>query len=96
MKARLNLQEYANGIAKGDRVVLAKAITLVESTLPVDRALADQLIEKILPRTGNSIRIGITGVPGVGKSTFIEAFGKHIIETHKKKLAILTVDPVVR
>ncbi|MBX2964289.1 MAG: methylmalonyl Co-A mutase-associated GTPase MeaB [Cyclobacteriaceae bacterium] len=93
MKARLNLQEYANGIAKGDRVVLAKAITLVESTLPVDRALADQLIEKILPRTGNSIRIGITGVPGVGKSTFIEAFGKHIIETHKKKLAILTVDP---
>lgn len=93
MKARLNLQEYTNGILQGDRVVLAKAITLVESQLPSDRILADQLIEQVIPHTGNSIRIGITGTPGVGKSTFIEAFGKQIIDKHKKKIAILTVDP---
>jgi len=93
LKARLNLQEYTNGILQGDRVVLAKAITLVESQLPADRALADKLLEQVLPRSGNSIRIGITGVPGVGKSTFIESFGKHIIDCQKKKIAILTVDP---
>lgn len=93
MKARLNLQEYTQGILQGDRVVLAKAITLIESQLSSDRIIADQLVEKVLPHSGNSIRIGITGVPGVGKSTFIEVFGKHIINKHKKKIAILTVDP---
>ncbi|MBX2947060.1 MAG: methylmalonyl Co-A mutase-associated GTPase MeaB [Cyclobacteriaceae bacterium] len=93
MKARLDLQEYVNGILQGDRVVLAKAITLVESELPSDRALADRLLEEVLSKTGNSIRVGITGVPGVGKSTFIEAFGKYVTGTLKKKIAVLTVDP---
>jgi LAO/AO transport system kinase len=87
------MQHYSNGILEGDRVVLAKAITLTESKLAADRELADLLLEEILPRTGNSVRIGITGVPGVGKSTFIETFGSYLIQTHKKKVAVLTVDP---
>ena len=79
-------------LLSGDRRALAKCITLVESTLPADRALATSLIEDILPNTGNSLRIGISGVPGVGKSTFIESFGLHLIETGKK-IAVLAVDP---
>ena len=89
---RLPINDLINGITKGNRVVLAQAITLVESKLEEDRMLAEQLIEHLLPLTGNSIRIGITGVPGVGKSTFIEAFGKHLTSLNKK-LAILTIDP---
>jgi LAO/AO transport system kinase len=73
-------------------MVLSKAITLVESNLPNDEILAADLIGKILSLTGKSIRVGITGVPGVGKSTFIEAFGNHVID-QGKKLAILTIDP---
>lgn len=92
MKSRLTLEEYYSGIINGDNVVLAQAITLIESTLPQDHPLAEALLNKILPSTGNSVRIGITGVPGVGKSTFIEAFGKHITGM-KKKVAVLTVDP---
>ena len=79
-------------LLSGDRRALAKCITLVESTLPADRDLATSLIEEILPETGNSLRIGISGVPGVGKSTFIESFGLHLIETGKK-IAVLAVDP---
>jgi LAO/AO transport system kinase len=89
---RLSIQQYKEGILTCDRVILAKAITLAESSLTSDQDLATELIDTILPFTGNSIRIGITGVPGVGKSTFIEAFGKHLIEENKK-LAILTIDP---
>ncbi|HEX5168975.1 MAG TPA: methylmalonyl Co-A mutase-associated GTPase MeaB [Cyclobacteriaceae bacterium] len=92
LKSRLSLAEYQSGIRNGDTFVLAQAITLVESTLPQDRQLADQLLTTILPFTGNSIRLGITGIPGVGKSTFIEAFGKYITKLNKK-LAVLTVDP---
>ena len=92
MKTRLTVQEYASGILNGDRVVLGKAITLVESELPADQKITTSLFEKILDRTGRSIRIGITGVPGVGKSTFIEVFGKHVIGLGKK-IAVLTVDP---
>lgn len=92
MKARLTHQEYVTGILQGDRIVLAKAITLMESSLSEDRTLADQVLESILPHTGKSLRVGITGVPGVGKSTFIEAFGAHAIQ-HNKKVAVLTVDP---
>lgn len=90
--ARLSVDEYAAGITAGDRVILAKAITLVESTLANDQKQAAELFEKIISKTGNSIRIGITGVPGVGKSTFIESFGKHITGLGKK-IAVLTVDP---
>jgi len=75
-----------------DRRVLAKAITLVESKRDDHRQEAQQVLEQILPYTGNSIRIGITGIPGVGKSTFIEAFGLHLIK-QGKKVAVLAVDP---
>ena len=79
-------------LLSGDRRSLAKCITLVESTLPSDRAIAASLIEDILPHTGNSLRVGISGVPGVGKSTFIETFGLHLIDAGKK-VAVLAVDP---
>lgn len=79
-------------IVNGDRVALAQAITLVESQLPQDRQAAGELISSLLKYTGNSIRIGITGVPGVGKSTFIEALGL-IITKIGKKLAVLAIDP---
>jgi LAO/AO transport system kinase len=91
-KSRQSVDDYAKGILRRDRIILAKAITLIESTLPSDQRLASELIEKILPSTGNSIRIGITGSPGVGKSTFIEAFGKYLTDIGKK-VAVLTIDP---
>ena len=76
----------------GNRRSLAKAITLVESKLDSHREQAQDILEQVLPHAGNSIRIGITGVPGVGKSTFIEAFGLHLIE-QGKRVAVLAVDP---
>ena len=82
----------AEAILTGDRRALAKAITLVESQRPQDAETAQTLLKSLLPHTGNSIRIGITGVPGVGKSTFIEAFGQHVIE-QGHRLAVLAVDP---
>lgn len=92
MKKRLSLEAFKSGILKGDRVVLSRAITLVESSLEQDEKLASQLVQDILPATGKSIRIGITGVPGVGKSTFIESFGNLLLEKGKK-LAVLAIDP---
>ena len=83
-----NLQK----LLAGNRRALAKAITLVESRLDTHREQAQQILEQVLPHSGNSIRIGITGVPGVGKSTFIEAFGLHLIE-QGKRVAVLAVDP---
>mgnify|MGYP003634378249 FL=1 len=91
-KSRLTTQAYINGTLKGDRVILSRAITIIESNLESDKAVAKDIIQAILPHSGNSIRIGITGVPGVGKSTFIEAFGKHLI-TQGHKVAILSIDP---
>jgi LAO/AO transport system kinase len=88
----LTIPEYREGLTAGDRVILSKAITLVESNLPNDQFMAGQLIDDIISKTGNSIRIGITGAPGVGKSTFIEAFGNTLTE-EGKKIAILTIDP---
>lgn len=79
-------------LLEGDRRTLAKAITLVESKLDTHREQAQGILEQVLPHSGNSIRIGITGVPGVGKSTFIEAFGLHLIE-QGKRVAVLAVDP---
>lgn len=91
-KNRLTEQAYIDGVLSGDRVILSRAITIIESNLENDKLIAKQIIQAILPAAGNSIRIGITGVPGVGKSTFIEAFGKHLIsEGHK--VAILSIDP---
>ena len=83
---------YLNGVVQGDRRMLAKAITLVESRLPAHRDTAQQLIEALLPRTGQAVRLGITGVPGVGKSTFIENFGMRLID-RGHRLAVLAVDP---
>jgi len=85
-------QALADRIRSGDRRALARGITLVESTREDHRAAADELLEILLGYTGDSIRIGITGVPGVGKSTFIEAFGLHVIgQGHR--VAVLAVDP---
>ncbi len=89
---RLDVAAYQKGILEGDRFILAKAITLVESVLPADQDLATRVINAVLPHVGNSRRIGITGAPGVGKSTFIEAFGKTFIDSGKK-VAVLTIDP---
>ncbi|MEL0315071.1 MAG: methylmalonyl Co-A mutase-associated GTPase MeaB [Halieaceae bacterium] len=81
-----------DAIVSGDRRSLAKGITLIESTREADRVLAQDLLNGLLPRTGKSIRIGITGVPGVGKSTFIEAFGLYLIGLGHR-VAVLAVDP---
>jgi LAO/AO transport system kinase len=92
MSKRLSIEEYRNGVLSGNRAILSRAITLVESSLDSDADLASQLVQEILPKTGSSIRIGITGVPGVGKSTFIEAFGKLLLDKGYH-LAVLAVDP---
>ncbi len=92
MRSRLPVETYIHGILNQDRVVLSQAITLVESRLPSDRLLADEVLEQLLPRTGQALRIGVTGVPGVGKSTFIETFGTHLT-AQGHRLAVLTIDP---
>lgn len=91
-KKEMSLDEFFNGIRANNRSVLARAITLVESRNPANRKLAEDIIEKCLPYSGDSYRIGITGVPGVGKSTFIESFGELLIQ-NDHKLAILAIDP---
>ena len=85
-------RELLTGIQSGDKRLLGKAISLVESKKPEHRVQAEELLKEILPFTGKSVRIGITGVPGVGKSTFIENFGKLAIEKGKK-VAVLAIDP---
>lgn len=92
MRKRKSIEEYKKGILDGDRVLLSQAITLVESNLASDIRLAGDLVQELLSFSGKSIRIGITGVPGVGKSTFIEAFGSLLISLGKK-VAVLAVDP---
>ena len=81
-----------SAIRNGDRRAIAKAITLLESTHPEKLDQGQELLEELLPETGKSLRIGITGVPGVGKSTFIEAFGMRLIEAGHR-VAVLAVDP---
>ena len=90
---RLSVDEYVKGVLAGNRVVLAKAITLIESDLPADADLAIQLLDALLPHLGKSRRVGITGVPGVGKSTFIDALGTHLTRERGEQLAVLSVDP---
>lgn len=85
-------EELIAGILKGDKTALSRAITLVESTNTEHLAKANEVIKGCLPHANNSVRIGITGVPGVGKSTFIEAFGKYLTSIGKK-VAVLAVDP---
>jgi LAO/AO transport system kinase len=92
-RRRLPLERYTEGILRGDRVILARAITVVESDLPADGELAARMLDAILPATGKSRRVGITGVPGVGKSTFIDALGMHLIRQRGERVAVLSVDP---
>ncbi len=99
-RAVLALEDYARGVEAGDRAVLARAITLVESRKPADQALARRLLQRLLPSnlsqtTGRAYRIGITGVPGVGKSTTIDQLGMNLIVAGHK-VAVLAVDPTSR
>jgi LAO/AO transport system kinase len=91
-KSKLTLEEYVAGIISKNRTILSKAITLIESSLPEHQELAQKIIEKCLPYSGKSLRIGITGVPGVGKSSFIESMGMHVTSLGHK-LAVLAIDP---
>lgn len=87
------IEKMHAGVLAGDRRWLAKAITLVESQRGEDRVMADELLQRIFLHTGKSFRIGVTGVPGVGKSTFIEALSLHILAEAAKKIAVLSIDP---
>ena len=88
----LSVGDYVEGILKGNTTLLSQAVTLVESTLPEHQSVAQEVIEKCLPYAGRSMRIGISGVPGAGKSTSIDAFGLHVLE-RGGKLAVLAIDP---
>lgn len=91
-KKPLAAQAYVDGILQGDMVLLSQAITLAESSLVEHQELAQQIIGQCLPHTGKATRLGITGVPGAGKSTFIEALGMHLVN-QGHKLAVLAIDP---
>lgn len=92
LRKKMSVEEYVEGVKKGDRMILAKAITLIESNAPKDFDKAQRVLQALLPRTGHSLRIGITGVPGAGKSTLIEAFGQLLCQ-QGYKVAVLAVDP---
>lgn len=91
-RRELTLDDYVEGILSGNRVILSRAITMIESANPEHFSIAQAIIERCLPHSGKSLRIGITGVPGVGKSTFIESFGK-MLTGMGHKLAVLAIDP---
>jgi len=91
-RAALSLEDYVAGINAGDRSVLGRALTLVESTAERDRELAAALLSALMPLTGGSVRLGLTGTPGVGKSTFIETLGSNLVE-RGHKVAVLAIDP---
>ncbi len=88
----LGVSDYVEGILQGNRTLLSQAITLIESSLPEHIRISQEIIEHCLPHSGKSMRIGITGVPGAGKSTFIEAMGSYLTE-NGRKLAVLAIDP---
>jgi LAO/AO transport system kinase len=89
----LSTSSYLQGLRSGDKMILGKAITLIESSLPSHREAASELLAACIPYSGESVRIGVTGIPGVGKSTFIEAFGNYLINTQDKKVGVLAIDP---
>ena len=89
----LSVNDYVEGIMRGDVVVLSRAVTLLESLLPEHQTMAQEIVERCLPYSGNSLRLGITGVPGAGKSTSIDAFGMYLLSNTDAKLAVLAVDP---
>jgi len=88
-----SVSEMVEGISKGDVTILSQAVTLVESVNPNHQAKAQEVIEKCLPLSGKSLRVGISGVPGAGKSTSIDMFGCHVLDTKGGKLAVLAIDP---
>ena len=90
---QLGVDDYVSGILRGDVTVLSRAVTLLESMLPEHQAMAQEVVERCLPYSGHSLRIGITGVPGAGKSTSIDAFGMYLLSKSEGKLAVLAVDP---
>lgn len=89
---QIDIEAYITGVLAGDRRLLARTITLIESTLPAHQEAARAIIDRLLPKTGNSVRLGITGVPGAGKSTFIESFGT-MLTSMGHKVAVLAIDP---
>lgn len=91
-RRELSVDEFVDGILKGNVTILSQAVTLVESVKPEHQAVAQEVIEKCLPHSGKSIRVGISGVPGAGKSTSIDVFGLHVLE-QGGKLAVLAIDP---
>ena len=95
-KTAFSAEQLIEGILGGDRSVLARAITLIESSREADREIADQVVEYCLPRSGNAIRVGITGAPGAGKSSLIEALGRHLVTDRGETVAVLAVDPTSR
>ena len=84
-KRELSVADYVDGIVKGNTTVLGQAVTLVESLKPGHQTVAQEVIEKCLPYAGNSVRVGISGVPGAGKSTSIDVFGLHVLEQYGGK-----------
>jgi LAO/AO transport system kinase len=92
-RRRLSREQYIEGILNGDRATLAQAITLIESSRPADTELAEEILEGSLPHAGRSVRVGITGVPGAGKSSIIEVLGMLLIREHQQKVAVLAIDP---
>lgn len=89
----LSVDEMVEGILRGDITILSQAVTLIESVNPEHQKKAQEVIEKCLPYSGKSVRIGISGVPGAGKSTSIDEFGIHVLDTYGGKLAVLAIDP---
>lgn len=92
-RKKMTVTDYVEGILRGDVTVLGQAVTLVESTHPDHQQTAQEVIEKCLPYSGKSIRVGISGVPGAGKSTSIDEFGVHVLKEYGGKLAVLAIDP---
>ncbi len=92
-RRRLAPERYVEGVLAGDRTVLARAITVIESELPADGELGARILDAVLPHTGRSRRVGITGVPGAGKSTFIDALGMHLLRDRGENVAVLSIDP---
>lgn len=92
-RRHLTANDYVEGILKGNITILGQAVTLVESTIPEHQTIAQEVIEKCLPHAGKSVRIGISGVPGAGKSTSIDEFGIHVLKEYGGRLAVLAIDP---
>ncbi len=93
VRRKLSVDDYVNGILAGNVTILGQAVTLVESTIPAHQQMAQEVIEKCLPYSGKSIRVGISGVPGAGKSTSIDEFGIHLLNEKGGKIAVLAIDP---